>query len=56
VKNNTVKEVDNDSNTNTNTNTNTVTKQIDERLKLQALSLSKECYSMKLDLVSNGVI
>lgn len=37
MKNNTAKEDDDDS----NTNSNTVTKQIDESLKLQALSLAK---------------
>jgi len=47
VKNN-FKELDNDANTNTNTNT----KHVDEKVKLQALSLAKECYAMRLDLIS----
>jgi preprotein translocase subunit Sec63 len=29
---------------------------IDKRVKIQALSLAKECYSMKLDLLTNSTV
>ncbi|HJT48921.1 MAG TPA: hypothetical protein VJ729_12130 [Nitrososphaeraceae archaeon] len=35
---------------------NTVRNTEDKREKIQALSLAKECYSMKLDLVTNATV
>jgi hypothetical protein len=35
---------------------NTATNTEDKREKLQALSLAKECYSMKLDLLTNATL
>ena len=35
---------------------NTATDAEDKREKLQALSLAKECYSMKLDLLTNATV
>ena len=29
---------------------------IDKRVKIQALSLARECYSMKLDLLTNSTV
>jgi hypothetical protein len=34
----------------------TVTNAEDKREKIQALSLAKECYSMKLDLLTNATV
>jgi hypothetical protein len=35
---------------------NTATNAQDKREKIQALSLAKECYSMKLDLLTNATV
>jgi hypothetical protein len=35
---------------------NTVANTEDNREKIQALSLAKECYSMKLDLLTNATV
>jgi hypothetical protein len=35
---------------------NTATNTEDKREKLQALSLAKECYSMKLELLTNAIV
>lgn len=35
---------------------NTAQNSEDKREKIQALSLAKECYSMKLDLLTNAIV
>ncbi|MFL6420639.1 MAG: hypothetical protein ACJ71P_14720 [Nitrososphaeraceae archaeon] len=35
---------------------NTAQNTVDKREKIQALSLAKECYSMKLDLLTNATV
>ena len=42
---------DNDSNSN-----NTTSTIIDDRTRLQALALANDCYTYKMDLVTNGVV
>jgi hypothetical protein len=36
--------------------TNSTSSSVDDKTKLQALSLVNECYKYKMDLVTNGVV